>query len=301
MELSKAHILHMITPAKNLSPFDVNMAVDAGWTTVVPYTQVEITEVSALVQDAIFSRGPKGVRHTGMFIGGRDIDEAMDMFELAKCAMVPPFEISVFADPSGAFTTAASLVAAVERQLYKVHHVDLDGQRVLIFGGTGPVGVAASVLAARAGAQVAIVGHISDEHPRQVATTCKERYGVDLEPVDGSSDALKEQLLADADVVFGTARAGIQVLTADNLKAAAKLKVAGDLNAVPPLGIEGVGLMDDGEAIEGLNGAVGIGALAVGNVKYQVQQALLKDMVVGEKPMYLDFQHAYERARDYVS
>ncbi len=299
--MKNPYILHMITPAKNLSPFDVNMAVDAGWTTVLPYTQVETVEVTTLVQDAIFSRGPRGVRHTGMFIGGRDIDVAMDMLDLAKSAMVPPFEISVFADPSGAFTTAAGLVAAVERQLQKVHDTDLVGKRVLVFGGSGPVGTAASVIAARAGAQVAIVGHGSDEHRCRVVATCKERYGVDLESADGSSDTLKEKLLADADVVFGTARAGIQVLSAENLRAATKLKVAADLNAVPPLGIEGIDLMDDGKAIEGLNGAVGVGALAVGNIKYQVQQALLKDMVMAEKPQYLEFQYAFERARDYVA
>jgi len=299
--MKSPYILHMITSAKNLSPFDVNMAVDAGWTTVVPYTQVETVEVTTLVQDAIFSRRPKDVRHTGMFIGGRDIDEAMDMLDLSKSAMVPPFEISVFADPSGAFTTAAGLVAAVERQLQKVHDTDLAGKRVLVFGGSGPVGTAASVIAARAGAQVTIVGHGSDEHRCQVVVTCKKRYGVDLESADGSSDSLKEQLLADADVVLGTARAGIQVLSAENLRAATKLKVAADLNAVPPLGIEGINLMDDGKVIEGLNGAVGVGALAVGNIKYQLQQTLLKDMVTAEKPQYLDFQHAFERARDYVA
>lgn len=299
--MDRAHILHMITPAKNLSPFDVNMAVDAGWATVVPYTRVETAEVTGLVQDAIFSRGPKGVRRTGMFIGGRDIDQAMDMLRLARSAMVPPFEISVFADPSGAFTTAASLVAAVERQLQIVHDTDLADQRVLVFGGTGPVGTAAAVIAARAGANVAIVGHTGDQHPRQVVAACKQHYNVDIEPVDGSSDALKEQLLAHADVLFGTAKAGVQVLSANNLKAATKLKVAGDLNAVPPLGIEGVDLMDNGKPIEGLSGAVGIGAMAVGNVKYHVQQECLKDMASAEKPQYLDFQHAFDRARIYVA
>jgi len=299
--MSKPLILHMITPAKNLSPFDVNMAVDAGWTTVIPYTQVETAEVPGLVQDAIFSRGPKGVRRTGLFIGGRDIDDAMNMLQQAQGAMVPPFEISVFADPSGAFTTAAGLVAAVERQLQTVFATTLDGLRVLVFGGTGPVGTAASVIAARAGARVSIVGHISDEHPRQVVAACKERYDVDIDPADGSSDALKEQLLEDADVVFGTAAAGIQVLSADNLKTARKLKVAGDLNAVPPLGIEGVDLMDDGKVIDNTNGAVGVGALAVGNIKYQVQHALLQDMINTEKPCYLDFQDAFERARNYVA
>jgi len=299
--MSKPLILHMITTAKNLSPFDVNMAVDAGWTTVIPYTQVETAEVPGLVQDAIFSRGPKGVRRTGLFIGGRDIDDAMNMLQQAQEAMVPPFEISVFADPSGAFTTAAGLVAAVERQLQTVYSTTLDGLRVLVFGGTGPVGTAASVIAARAGARVSIVGHISDAHPREVVAACKQRYDVELDPADGSSDALKEQLLEDADVVFGTAAAGIQVLSANNLKAARKLKVAGDLNAVPPLGIEGVDLMDDGKVIDNTDGAVGVGALAVGNIKYQVQQALLQDMITAEKPCYLDFQDAFERARNYVA
>jgi len=299
--MSKPLILHMITTAKNLSPFDVNMAVDAGWTTVIPYTQVETAEVPGLVQDAIFSRGPKGVRRTGLFIGGRDIDDAMNMLQQAQEAMVPPFEISVFADPSGAFTTAAGLVAAVERQLQTVYSTTLDGLRVLVFGGTGPVGTAASVIAARAGARVSIVGHISDAHPREVVAACKQRYDVELDPADGSSDALKEQLLEDADVVFGTAAAGIQVLSADNLKAARKLKVAGDLNAVPPLGIEGVDLMDDGKVIDNTDGAVGVGALAVGNIKYQVQHALLQDMIAAEKPCYLDFQDAFERARNYVA
>ena len=299
--MSKPFILHMITPAKNLSPFDVNMAVDAGWTTVIPYTQVETAEMPGLVQDAIFSRGPKGVRRTGLFIGGRDIDQAMDMLQLAQGAMVPPFEISVFADPSGAFTTAAGLVAAVERQLQTVYSTGLNNQRVLVFGGIGPVGIAAAVIAVRAGAKVSIVGHSSDARPRQMTAACKQRYDIDLDPVDGSSDALKEQLLEDADVVFGTAAAGVQVLSSDNLKAATKLKVAGDLNAVPPLGIEGVDLMDDGKVIANTNGAVGIGALAIGDIKYQVQHALLQDMMTAENPCYLDFQDAFERARNHVA
>ncbi|UCC55697.1 MAG: methylenetetrahydromethanopterin dehydrogenase [Gammaproteobacteria bacterium] len=299
--MDKPYIMHMITPAKNASPFDVNMACDAGWTTVIPYTDVEAAEITGLVQDAIFSRGPKGVRRTGIFIGGRDIDMAMDMLQLAREAMVPPFEVSVIADPSGAFTTAAGLVACAEHQLRKGYDADLGGQRVLVFGGTGPVGQAASVLAARAGASVSIVSHKGDAQARAVAQACMDRYAVDnIDGVDGSSDSKKEALLAEADVVFGTAKAGVQLLTTENLKAAGRLKVAGDLNAVPPLGIEGVELMDDGKPIAGLEGAVGIGALAVGNVKYQVQHALLKDMVTTEKPLYLDFQSAFDLARSYV-
>ena len=136
----KVSILHLITAAKNASPFDVNMAYDAGFDKIMPYTHVEMKEVTGLVQDAIFSRGPSGVKRESVFIGGRDIDVAMDMLDLAKKAMVPPFEVSVFADPSGAFTTAAGMMAKVEQHLAKNFGGDLNGRRVSVFGATGPVG-----------------------------------------------------------------------------------------------------------------------------------------------------------------
>ena len=51
--------------------------------------------------------------------------------------MVPPFAVSVLADPSGAFTTAAAVVAAVETHLRASHDTALSGRRVLVLGGTG--------------------------------------------------------------------------------------------------------------------------------------------------------------------
>ena len=111
-------ILHFITPLKNVSPFDVNMAADAGFDVIVPYTDVDLKEVAGLVQDAIFSRAPQDGRQTAVLIGGREPILAVDMLDAAKQAMVPPyFEISVMADPSGAFTTAAGMIAVVEKHL----------------------------------------------------------------------------------------------------------------------------------------------------------------------------------------
>jgi len=148
--MEKQFVMHMLTTAKNLSPFDVNMAVDAGWVSAIPYTNVEPSEVRGLVQDAIFSRSPKGLKVTGIFIGGRDTKQAMDMLKTAKNSMVPPFEVSVFADPSGAFTTAAGMVAAIERELNDKFDTTLENKNILALGGTGPVGQAAAVIAARA-------------------------------------------------------------------------------------------------------------------------------------------------------
>ena len=115
--MADKHILHMVTPLKHMSPFDVNMALDAGFDAALTYTNVTLEEVTGLVQDAIFSRPPKlGVR-TGMFFGGKNALLALDMLEAARKALVPPFGISFFADPAGSFTTAAAMVACVEKML----------------------------------------------------------------------------------------------------------------------------------------------------------------------------------------
>ena len=108
------YLLHMFNPTKNVSPFDVNMAYEAEFDGVIPYSEVALEDIHALTQDTIFSRGKKGVKRTGIFIGGREFGLAIDMLNRAKTAMVPPFEVSVFADPSGAITTAAALMACVE-------------------------------------------------------------------------------------------------------------------------------------------------------------------------------------------
>jgi methylene-tetrahydromethanopterin dehydrogenase len=298
--MEKPFILHMLTPEKNLSPFDVNMALDAGWTSAIPYLHVELGEVTALVQDAIFSRGPKGVKRTGLFLGGRDAKLAVDMLRAAKKSMVPPFEISAFADPSGAFTTAAAMVAAAERELAAKFHTDFAGKNVLCLGGTGPVGQIAAVLAAKAGAHVKIIGR-QLEKAQTVTNLCNAEFGDGQTGIEADADANKGELIKTADVVFATGAAGIQLLSAELVAAAPDLKVAADVNAVPPAGIAGLDPFHDGTPIEGsTSGAVGIGALAIGNVKYKTQAGLLARMRETDKPVYLSFDDAYALAREYA-
>lgn len=298
--MEKQYILHMFTTAKNLSPFDVNMALDAGWTAAIPYINVEQDEVVGLVQDAIFSRGPSGVKRTGIFIGGRDTHQAVFMLKSAKNSMVPPFEVPVFADPSGAFTTAAGMVASVERELQKTHNTTLEGKNILALGGTGPVGQAAAVISAKAGANVKIIGRQLEKAER-IATMCNTEFGNNETNIGAGADADKSELIKTADVVYATAAAGIEVLNAELIAAAPQLKVAADVNAVPPSGIAGLDAHHDGDPINGSqSGAVGIGALAIGNVKYQAQNRLLKRMIKSEKPVYLHFEHAFEVAREYI-
>jgi methylene-tetrahydromethanopterin dehydrogenase len=279
------------------------MAMDAGFDVLMPYSNVKLDSVYRLTQDAIFSRGPSGVKLTGIFIGGRDLALAMDMLTTCHQAMVPPFEVSVFADPSGAFTTAAALVACVEKELKTKHGKELRDCNALVFGGTGPVGIATGIIASLAGADTSLVDHLSVTTAQDVADEYNRRFSCTLKAAAATNDAEKARLIAKADIIFCAAKAGIQVLNATVLKAATQLKVAGDVNAVPPLGIEGIKRSDLGAPlIHAINatGAVSVGALAVGNVKYQLQNEMLKLMLSTDKPLYLDFRQAFDKARELV-
>jgi methylene-tetrahydromethanopterin dehydrogenase len=299
--MERPYVLHLFTPGPQASPFDVNMAADAGYQIITPYTSVGVDGVRALTQDAIFSRGPKGVARTGIFIGGRDALLAADMLERAKDAMFKPFVVSVMADPSGAYTTAAAMVAGVEAALLRHHGLELSGQSVLVLGGTGPVGRIAAVLAAQAGAVVRIASHSGLDVAQKAARETGACFGVSLQGVSGADRAALRDALAQASVVLACAAAGVQVVSQDDLAFAKALKVAADVNAVSPEGIAGVGVMDDAKPLAGVAGAVGIGALAVGNVKYQVQHRLLVSMYQAETAVVLSFAQAFAVAREILA
>jgi methylene-tetrahydromethanopterin dehydrogenase len=266
----------------------------------MPYNNVKLESVHGLTQDAVFSRGPAGMKRTSLFIGGRNLGLAIDMFDAAKQAMFSPFSISVFADPSGAFTTAAALVACVEKELRLKHGKELTGCKAVIFGGTGPVGLATGIIASLAGVETTIVDHLYLDTATDIATQYNRRFGCNLKGAVASFDKDKIELLKEVDLIFCTAKAGIQVLNELILKEVTQLKVAGDVNAVSPAGIEGVNAQDMGVPLIHAThcNAVGVGALAVGKVKYQVQHELLVSMLESENPIYLDFRDAFIKARE---
>ena len=294
-------LLHIFSPTKYVSPFDINMAYEAHYDDVIPYCNVTLEEIHPLTQDTIFSRSPVGVKRTGIFIGGRDFHLAIDMLNAAKKAMVPPFEVSVLADPSGAITTAAAMVALAERWLWRTDGGELAGKRVYVLGGTGPVGNCVGLLAARCGAEVYLVSNRGVAEGQASADLCNARYGVDLRGADGGQPGAIERLLEDAEVIFNAAKAGVQVIDAAQLAAAKRLRIAADANAVPPTGIAGVRAKDNGVELQTAGGvARGLGALAIGDVKYRVHTGLLERMHAAEKPVYLAHDEAFELARTIV-
>jgi methylene-tetrahydromethanopterin dehydrogenase len=295
--MTDKHILHMLTPLKHMSPFDVNMALDAGYDSAIAYTNVTLEEVSGLVQDAIFSRPPKTGVRTGMFIGGKNAILALDMLSAAKKALVPPFGISFFADPAGSFTTAAAMVACVEKTLIDKKKRNLKVLKTAVFGATGVVGFSSAVIAALEGADVTLVGYDGIKRVSDAAREIKTRFQVDVRAADGSDDRKKADILAQAEAALCAGRAGVRILSSAQLAQAKRLLIAADVNAVPPAGVEGLDMMANGVELTP-HGTLGIGPLAIGNIKYKTESGLFQRMIAATKPVTFDFRDAFQLARE---
>ena len=291
------NILHMLTPLKNISPFDVNMALDAGYDAVVPYTSVTQAEVAGLVQDAIFSRPPDRSARTGIFIAGKDALQALDMLEAAKQAQVKPFEASLFADPAGSFTTAAAMMACMEKVLRVKHGRTLQDLRLAVFGATGVVGFSTAVIAALEGAKVTLVGHDGLARVSVGAAQIAARFGVEVETADGSTEERKSSVVEAAELIICAGRAGVCILTAAQIAAARDLLVVADANAVPPAGVEGLEPFAFGMPLGG-GAALGVGAYALGDTKYKTESGLFQRMIAASKVVRYDFRDAFALARE---
>jgi methylene-tetrahydromethanopterin dehydrogenase len=287
-------ILHMLSPLRHMSPFDVNMALDAGYDAVVPYIDVKLEEVMPLVQDAMFSRPPKDAVSTAVFIGGKDAVLALDMLEQVRKTLLKPFEISAFADPAGSFTTAAAMVACVEKVLKEKKGRTLAGTKIVIFGATGPVGYTCGLIGALEGADVTITAR---EASRILVKgeEIKKRFNLDVKTLEAGSPEKIHAALEGAEVALCCAAAGVQILSKEDLSSSKSLIVAADVNAVPPYGVEGLNLMDYGVELPG--GSLGIGPLAIGDVKYKTESGLFLRMAASSEPLSLDFRDAFALAR----
>ncbi len=292
------YILFLLDVDERASPFDVCMAYDAGFNAVIPYENVTPEEARKIVQDVMFSRGPKGIKYTCFFIGGRNQDKAEEVLEIAKSTMFPPFEAPIIIDPRGAYTTAAAMIAKVEETLASKKLGDLKDKSCAVFG-TGPVGRIAAVLLARLGCEVTIVSTNpkrvnGEEYINEIAKSLLKRYGVSVNGAFAPTPEDRLQILKKADVIFCATAPGVRIIDAWMLKELKLMKLIVDINAVPPLGVEGMKPDDDGREIA--PGIFGVGALAVGKLKHKLEIEILREARRNGKKIY-DYNYALQLAR----
>jgi hypothetical protein len=236
--------------------FDAVVAVDAEVAHLLPYGGVAPRHVRDLVYGAMFTRGVEELRHTAIFIGGSDVSAGEELLRQVTKCFFGPMRVSVLFDANGANTTAAAAVLAAAR------HVELAAATVLVLAATGPVGQRAVRLLAGQGARVRVASR-TRQRAEQVCQHTQTRWPeAKLEPVETRSDADLAAALQGATVVIAAGAAGVQVLPAKLYSKSRDLRVAVDLNAVPPSGIEGVEATDRARDRQDVicYGAIGVGA-----------------------------------------
>lgn len=293
------NILFFLDTDKRASPFDICMAYDAGFSVVIPYENVTPEDAKGIVQDAIFSRDPKGIKHTCFFIGGKDMEKAEEILKVARDSMFPPFEASTIIDPGGAYTTAAAMIAKVEDALTRSKLGNLKDKRCAIFG-TGAIGRVAAILLAHLGCDVMIVSPNperadGDEYVANLSNLLRSKYGVDVGGVFAPTSSKKVEVIERADVIFCASVAGIRIISKEMLNEIKLAKVIADINAVPPLGVEGIKLEDDMREIA--LGIFGIGALTIGRLKYKLEREILKEARRNGKGTVCNYNYAFQLVR----
>src|SRR5262249_36905846 len=148
----KRKILIQLDADPQPSVFDRVVAIDAGADEVFSYGGVKPEQVRDLVHGAIFTRGPKDLRQTAMFVGGSDVAAGEKLLEEARRHLLPQFglQISILLDANGANTTAAAAVFCATK------HLELANTSALVAGATGPVGQRVARLLAGLGAKVRV-------------------------------------------------------------------------------------------------------------------------------------------------
>jgi methylenetetrahydrofolate/methylenetetrahydromethanopterin dehydrogenase (NADP+) len=250
------------------SVFDRIVALDAGADEVLSYGAVRPESVQGLVHGAIFTRGPGDLKRTAIFIGGSDVAAGERLLEEVRRHMLPQFglQVSVMLDANGANTTAAAAVCAAAR------HLDLKGAPALVLASTGPVGQRVVLLLARQGAQV-LAGSRQRSRAEAVCQSIRAQVpGASVEPAAITSPEELQSALAGRALVVSAGAAGVVLLPRDSRLASKDLRVAIDLNAVPPTGIEGVEVRD--KAVE-REGTVCYGAIGVGGTKMKIHKAAI--------------------------
>jgi hypothetical protein len=236
--------------------FDNVVGYDGGADHITAYGGVSAANVGALVEGAIFTRGPKDKKNTAIFIGGGNMAAGQALLEAVQKKFFAKFRVSVMFDCNGSNTTAAAAVAWLQ------HGRILKGRRAVVLAGTGPVGQRAAFLLASEGASVSITGR-KLEVVQAACDSIRARFGAEVRAIAAATDAERGAAIDGAQIVLATGAAGITLLSADQWQASRSLELVADANASPPAGIEGVAMGDRGTQSHGkiLFGPLGFGAL----------------------------------------
>lgn len=288
--MTKPKILVQLDTDSQPSVFDAVVAVDAGVDHLFRHHGITADNVRDRVHGAIFTRGMDDLKSTALFVGGSNVADGETVLAAVRKSFFGPMRVSVMLDSNGANTTAAAAVIAARK------HLDLTTTTALVLGGTGPVGRRAVRLLAREGATVR-VGSRDATRARDVCRSVNDVVTGAKCTAHAVSDArTTEDALVGCELVIAAGAAGVELLSADGRRNCASLRVAIDLNAVPPAGIGGIEVFDKAADHSGV---ICYGAVGVGGTKMKIHRRAV-EMLFERNDLVLDADEIFELGKAIV-
>jgi hypothetical protein len=265
--MSAAKILLCLDTDPQPSVFDAVVAVDAGVDQLLRHGNITPDAVRDLVYGAMFTRGPADLKNTAVFVGGSDVAAGEKVLAKARECFFGPMRVSVMLDSNGANTTAAAAVLSAQK------HAQLAGATATVLAATGSVGRRVVRLLAREKAIVRVASRQLDRAQQVCDDTRKIVPDAKLSPHATRDDASVREALVDAEVVIAAGAPGVELLSENVRTNCKQLKVAIDLNAVPPTGIGGIQPQEKGKE---LDGQICYGAIGVGGLKMKLHKVAIR-------------------------
>jgi hypothetical protein len=286
--MSKQKILIQLDAGEHASVFDAVVAVDAGVDRLLQYAGVEPEAVRDVVHGAMFTRAPQDLASTAIFIGGTNVAAGEELLKQVTGTFFGPLRVSVLLDANGANTTAAAAVLAAAK------HLALAGTKATVLGGTGPVGERVARLLAGQGAHVRVGSRTRERAASVCERIAGQVTGAALEPVQCLASVDAAAAVNGAQIVVAAGAAGVELLSAELLTSSTSLRVAVDLNAVPPAGIGGIQVTD--KAAE-RNGVICYGAIGVGGTKMKIHRAAIQRLFTANN-LVLNAEEVFQIGRE---
>ncbi|WP_347987404.1 NADP-dependent methylenetetrahydromethanopterin/methylenetetrahydrofolate dehydrogenase [Methylomonas sp. AM2-LC] len=268
------------------STFDTVVAYDGGADHVIGLGNITPDNVAALIDGTIFTRAPKDKKNTAIFIGGSNMLAGQQLLNTVLNHFFPGFQVSVMLDSNGSNTTAAAVVAKL------VSKGNIAKKKAVVLAGTGPVGQRAAAMLALEGAEVSITSRLLANAER-VCYAMKERFNVDLTPVQASDYDSRAIAIENANIVLCTGATGVELLRQEHWLNNPHIELMADANATPPLGIGGSSVMDKGQCY---NDKVIWGAIGFGTLKLALHRACIAKLFTDNKQV-LDAEIIFELAK----
>jgi hypothetical protein len=269
------------------SVFDTVVGYDGGADRVTGYANVTPDNVGTLVDGTIFTRGGKDKQNTAIFVGGGDMAKGEALLKAVQKKFFGPFRVSVMLDPNGSNTTAAAGVALLAKA------TKLKGKKAVVLAGTGPVGMRASALLAQEGAEVSLTSRVK-ERAEKAVQAIEARFGVKVKPVQGADEASRAKDLEGAQIVFAAGAIGVELVKASHWEKNPTIEAVADVNAQPPLGLEGIEATDKGKQRDGV---ICFGALGIGGLKLKLHRGCIKQLFESSEGV-LDAEKIYTLAKE---